>query len=206
MITILSLPAVQSEPPSSSSMCTRMISSKSSRRRSPSAPLGSPPAPEPRVWTMRMIDSSGSGRISRTACSPATRRRASICSPTVALRPGIDSVRRGRPADHRAWPLGPGIPLPNAARRASAGPSRGPARPPPARPAARAGCWRRSRKRPCSVSLDGCRWWAAGSLCRPGIRVGVVGQQELPDRLLGAVAGERGVLEVLRNGIGSGAP
>ena len=30
---------------------------------------------------------------------------------------------------------------------------------------------------------------------------GVVGQQELPDRLLGAVAGERRDLEILGNGI-----
>ena len=42
-----------------------------------------------------MILGSGSRRISRTACSPAARRSASICSPTVALSPGMDSVRRG---------------------------------------------------------------------------------------------------------------
>jgi hypothetical protein len=42
-----------------------------------------------------MILSSGSRRISATAESPATRRSASICSPTVALTPGIDRVRSG---------------------------------------------------------------------------------------------------------------
>ena len=42
-----------------------------------------------------MIVGSGSWRINRTACSPATRRSASICSPTVALSPGMDRVRRG---------------------------------------------------------------------------------------------------------------
>ena len=42
-----------------------------------------------------MICGSGSWRISRTAASPPTRRSASICSPTVADRPGIESVRRG---------------------------------------------------------------------------------------------------------------
>ena len=55
---------------------------------------------------MRMIDSSGSRRISRTACTQATRRSASICLPTVALGPGMDSVRRGPTSWHGRKPGG----------------------------------------------------------------------------------------------------
>jgi hypothetical protein len=71
---------------------------------------------------MRMLGSSGSRRISQTACSPATRRSVSLCSLTVALWPGMDSVRRRR----TYWPLRVAARAKNSAatwaRRASAGP------------------------------------------------------------------------------------
>jgi hypothetical protein len=38
---------------------------------------------------MRMIAGFGSRRIRETAASPATLLSASICSPTVAARPGM---------------------------------------------------------------------------------------------------------------------
>ena len=51
---------------------------------------------------MRMIDSSGSRRISRTACSQATRRSASICF----ANGGAEAGHGQRPprADVLAWP------------------------------------------------------------------------------------------------------
>ena len=80
---------------SSSSRCTRMISSNDVSATNPrrSARLASSAAAQ--SPTISMICGSGSWRISRTAASPPTRRSASICSPTVADSPGIESVRRG---------------------------------------------------------------------------------------------------------------
>ena len=80
--------------PSSSSRYTRMISSKSASAWNPSssARRGSNRPGQPA--TIRVIVSSGSSLIKRTAPSPAMRRNASICSATVAETPGIVRQRR----------------------------------------------------------------------------------------------------------------
>src|SRR5215203_2779243 len=51
---------------------------------------------------MRMIDSSGSRRISRTACSQATSRSALICFANGGAEPGHG--QRPPRADVLAWP------------------------------------------------------------------------------------------------------
>ena len=78
---VLSCDAAQGEPPGDASARARAASSRSGQ-----------PA------TMRATTGSGSRRIRRTARSPATRARASICSPTVAESPGMERLRR--------WPSG----------------------------------------------------------------------------------------------------
>ena len=91
-----SMPAAQREPPSSSSMCTRMISSNEVSAANPGARPASRPAPAPSRRRCAMIDWSGSRRISRTACSrrpPGAARRSALRR--WRCRPGIDSVRRG---------------------------------------------------------------------------------------------------------------
>ena len=80
------------------------------------------------VCTIRIIRSSGSRRMSRTASSPPTRRNASICSATVAETPGIVRQRRspsGVTVESR--PLGGGSRPPRAATRTSVGCRRAPA-------------------------------------------------------------------------------
>src|SRR6185437_3492941 len=82
-----------STPPSSSSMCVRMISSKECSPRKPSAAARRASKLRGQPSMIAATAGSGSRLMSATARSPATRRRASICSPTVAERPGMLSVR-----------------------------------------------------------------------------------------------------------------
>ena len=145
-----SMPAAQREPPSSSSMCTRMISSKELSAAKPSARPASPPARGPGL-------DDAHDRLVRLAADQSDGLLAGDPAEGLDLlahggaEAGHDSVRVGRPPGRRAWPHAPGTPPPSGARRASAGPSPEPAGPPPARPAARAGCSRRTRRRPGSV-------------------------------------------------------
>src|SRR5262249_36802121 len=76
-------------PPSSSSMWTRMISSKLRSTAKPSAVARSPASRCGQPPTMRTTSGSGSRRMRDATLSPATRRSASICSPTVQHTPGM---------------------------------------------------------------------------------------------------------------------
>ena len=150
-----------------------------------------------------MIVSSGSRRIRATAASPAARRSASICSPTVALTPGMASVRSG-PISAEAIV---------AARTRKPTAERGEAN------QCRTSLRHRQHRLPADQRLAQDR----GEEPRRGqVRLAgadadrrqpdadavdeaapaVVGQQQLVDRLLGAVAGPRGGGEVVRDRIG----
>ena len=143
----------------------------------------------------RLLAGHPAQRLDLLADRGATARASTACA-AARSAPCRWSPRAGR------------TPPPSGARRASAARSRAPAAPPPGRPAARAGCSRRSpdaalfgRARP---DADGGQPDAdAVDEAAPG----VVGQQQLADRLLGAVAGER---QRRRSppgsGSGSGAP
>src|ERR1044072_5123298 len=82
-------------PPSSSSTCARMISSNVFSTVNPrlSARLASNRVGQPD--TIFMIAASGSRFTRATTLSPATRRSAAVCSPTLQATPGLVGLMRG---------------------------------------------------------------------------------------------------------------
>ena len=80
-------------PWSSSSMWARMMSSKLESARKPSAARASRRSSAASLDDA-LIVASGSRRMSFAAWSPATLRSAAICSPTVALIPGMLKIGR----------------------------------------------------------------------------------------------------------------
>ena len=155
--------------------------------------------------TILTIIGSGSRRISLTAFSPATRRNASICSPTVADRPGIDRLRR-QPSGARSM-VAACSRKPTAERglacqcRTSSLTGRIASCP-------ASGSRRMLEKKPDAAlfGLPGRMQMVGRRMPMPSKkpRLRIVGQQQLPNRLLRSIAGQRRreelVADLLREG------
>ena len=132
---------------------------------------------------------------------PATRRRASISSPTVADKPGMFRVRRG-PIASRSLPAWTRKPTAERGLANQCRTSRRPAARPPARERLAEDAGEEAGGRLVGLARPDADRRQANADAIEKALPGIVGKQQLADRLLRAVAGQRRREELVADGLG----